>query len=135
MVFFKLKYDFSKIKDNQYKLFYKNKIVEIPDEIHSEFIYIIYNEINKEFKNDFKIIEIKNKKIEEEKNEKENKEKENIKEKKENRKRKRRKEEDKIIKKKKLKKIILINFLEAEKLNFYKYKIKNKLLKNLLKKQ
>ncbi len=72
LVCFKLKYDFSKIKDIQYNLFYKNKIVEITDEILSGFIYIIYNEINKEFINDFKIIEIKNeKKIEEEKNEKE----------------------------------------------------------------
>ena len=115
MVCFKLKYNFSKIKDKKYNLFYKDKIIEKPKEIHSGFIYIIYDEINEEFKNDFKLKIIEIEKVEKEIEEEEKKKIE--------------KEDDKIIEKeveiieKKINNYI--KFSEAKKLNFYKYKIKN----------
>ena len=47
---FKIEYDFTKIKDKDYNLLYKEKIVAIKHDVFNRFIYIIEDENNDEFK-------------------------------------------------------------------------------------
>ena len=47
---FKIEYDFTKIKDKDYNLLYKEKIVAINHDVFNGFIYIIEDENNDEFK-------------------------------------------------------------------------------------
>ena len=67
LICFKISYDFTKIKDRQYNLLYKDKIVEIYHDINKGYIYMINNENNEDFMNNFKI-EIK--KVEKEEDDK-----------------------------------------------------------------
>ena len=97
LICYKLNYNFSRIKNQKINLFYKNKLIQISHGKKEGFIYIINNENNEQFKNNFKF-EIKE--IEEEINE--------IFEKKEN-----------------YTINDFINFINAEKINFIKYEIVN----------
>ena len=63
LIYFKLPYDFTEIKDKQYNLKYLKKKVETNHDFHKGYIYIINNENNDKFKNSFSI-EIKENEVE-----------------------------------------------------------------------
>ena len=55
LIYYTIKYDFTKIKDKTYNLLYKEKYVETDHDNHKGNIYLILDENNEELKNQFRI--------------------------------------------------------------------------------
>ena len=55
IICWELNFDFEKINDKEYHLLFKDKIVELPKEELKGIIYIIFDENNQEFKDNFKL--------------------------------------------------------------------------------
>ena len=76
LIYYEIKYNFTKLAKNQYSLYYKNKLIDLPNEVIKGVFYII--SANQDgFKDDFKIKVIKEKNKEEDKKKAEKKPKDN----------------------------------------------------------